>query len=737
MFKRNGRSCSISLMFHTILVTLPRTDNCGRSIIVDMLVLELVKNGNIGVALETFERVGDYRFRLSIFSCNPLLNGLVKKGTIQALEIVYKEIIKRRIIPNLIKQRYALQTSLSIQIRYKRMGKIPQNQIQQQEWRSNSIINPLLYGQAFKRGLPYRSLILGGSLEMDNKLTSGEILGLQTSLSWNISNYPGICGSNDEMVWKLDLHGEFTTKNAFDTLRRREDTIWWWRYVWSNAIHPRLGGFAWCLLNHLLPLDDTIMKKGLQTAYLMLLLYLRIHGEPFWNEGQSRTGGYRSNIQKQHGEVLGTYNKSFGQATNYIAEITAIIEGVRRSVTQGWRRVWVVSDSAAVIKVFLKAKLPWSLKSVWNLLTPLLQNIWFSHVWRILPTVVTYNTLIDGYCKSSIPGKMYKADALLKEMVSKDVRPSLITFNILIDGYCKNENVSAAMKLFVKLKNPEDLKPSVETYNCLINGLCNNGKLDEALCLRDEMLDTSSKVIFSNVVTYNSLINGFCKKGLLEEARKLFDFIQECGLVPSVNTYSTLMDGYCKDKKMEEAIQLRNLMSLEKDNICIYNCLIGGFCRNGNMEEANKLLDEMGSKIVRADSVTYNILIGSLCKVGKLKKAVELLKVMFEMGLNLSHLAYNTLMNGYCMKGNLEAALYTRKRMEKLGRRANVATYNVLIRGLCQKGKLEEANGLLNEMLEKGLIPNRVTYEIIKDEMLERDFVPDIDGHLYRGAGGS
>lgn len=54
-----------------------------------------------------------------------------------------------------------------------------------------------------------------------------------------------------------------------------------------------------------------------------------------------------------------------------------------------------------------------------------------------------------------------------------------------------------------------------------------------------------------------------------------------------------------------------------------------------------------------------------------------------------------------------------------------------MIKGFCEKGKLEEANGLLNEMLEKGLVPNRTTYEVVKDEMVERGFYPDIDGHLY------
>lgn len=69
--------------------------------------------------------------------------------------------------------------------------------------------------------------------------------------------------------------------------------------------------------------------------------------------------------------------------------------------------------------------------------------------------------------------------------------------------------------------------------------------------------------------------------------------------------------------------------------------------------------------------------------------------------------------------------------MEKEGKWANVVTYNVLIKGFCRAGKLEDANRLLNEMLEKGLNPNRVTYDIVRMEMLDKGFIPDIEGHLY------
>ncbi|KAF6174588.1 hypothetical protein GIB67_006240 [Kingdonia uniflora] len=102
-------------------------------------------------------------------------------------------------------------------------------------------------------------------------------------------------------------------------------------------------------------------------------------GSAMGNPGPAGIGIiYRNNIE----EVLGTFSKSIAQATNYIVETTAIISGVQRAVAQGWRQVWVVSDSAAAIKAFLKDNIPWSFRTTWNLITHLFQNIRFSHVWR-------------------------------------------------------------------------------------------------------------------------------------------------------------------------------------------------------------------------------------------------------------------------------------------------------------------------------------------------------------------
>ncbi|KAI4324043.1 hypothetical protein L6164_023610 [Bauhinia variegata] len=77
---------------------------------------------------------------------------------------------------------------------------------------------------------------------------------------------------------------------------------------------------------------------------------------------------------------------------------------------------------------------------------------------------------------------------------------------------------------------------------------------------------------------------------------------------------------------------------------------------------------------------------------------------MFNMGVKSNHVTYNTLMHGYCTEGNLQ-------------------------------GKLEVANDLLNKMLEKGLVPNHTTNDIIRVEMMEKGFIPNIEGHLCSFSG--
>ena len=91
---------SNSLILH--VVSMCGNSFCANSMIVDMLLLAYVRNRKTHLGLEVFKRAGDYGFRLSLFSCNPLLSGLVKESAIGDVEYVYKEIRRRKIEPDVI-----------------------------------------------------------------------------------------------------------------------------------------------------------------------------------------------------------------------------------------------------------------------------------------------------------------------------------------------------------------------------------------------------------------------------------------------------------------------------------------------------------------------------------------------------------------------------------------------------------------------------------------------------------
>ena len=91
---------TVSSVFHSLLSVSVRP--CTNALIIDMLILAYARNLQIRAACETFRRSHDYGYKLSLNSCNSLLSGLVKENETGEMEYVYKEMIKRRVMPNLI-----------------------------------------------------------------------------------------------------------------------------------------------------------------------------------------------------------------------------------------------------------------------------------------------------------------------------------------------------------------------------------------------------------------------------------------------------------------------------------------------------------------------------------------------------------------------------------------------------------------------------------------------------------
>ncbi|KAJ8634886.1 hypothetical protein MRB53_009153 [Persea americana] len=131
--------------------------------------------------------------------------------------------------------------------------------------------------------------------------------------------------------------------------------------------------------------------------------------------------------------------------------------------------------------------------------------------------VSTYNAFIDGLCKK---GRMVEAqDRLLEMTKKKNLTPDVVSYNSLIYGYCQVGDIEEASRLFDNL-SVNHLSPTVVTYNTLIDGLCRVGALEEARKLKDEM---SEHGLLPDVIAYTTLVNGLGKIGDLVLAKGFFD----------------------------------------------------------------------------------------------------------------------------------------------------------------------------------------------------------------------
>ncbi|KAK7280132.1 hypothetical protein RJT34_25194 [Clitoria ternatea] len=67
-------------------------------------------------------------------------------------------------------------------------------------------------------------------------------------------------------------------------------------------------------------------------------------------------------------------------------------------------------------------------------------------------------------------GQVFNAYKLLVQLADSGVLPDIMTYNILINGFCKKRNINGALKLFKDLQL-KGLSPDSVTYGTLIDGL--------------------------------------------------------------------------------------------------------------------------------------------------------------------------------------------------------------------------------------------------------------------------
>ncbi|KAK6255214.1 hypothetical protein SCA6_016519 [Theobroma cacao] len=118
--------------------------------------------------------------------------------------------------------------------------------------------------------------------------------------------------------------------------------------------------------------------------------------------------------------------------------------------------------------------------------------------------VITYSSLIHRFCLSGQwkeaaslfhrmmdegihPNvKVKEALTMLELMSERDVKPDVITYNSLIHGFCLSGQWKEAAILFHRMMD-EGIHPDVVTFSSLIDALCQQKKVKEARRMLEQM----------------------------------------------------------------------------------------------------------------------------------------------------------------------------------------------------------------------------------------------------------
>ncbi|XP_026378615.1 uncharacterized protein LOC113273060 [Papaver somniferum] len=82
------------------------------------------------------------------------------------------------------------------------------------------------------------------------------------------------------------------------------------------------------------------------------------------------------------GECVGAASGGIGLATNYLAEVMALIVAGEWAISKFFQQVYFILDSKAVIVAFSNNKVPWIVQSRWERIRRLIPYITFKHSYR-------------------------------------------------------------------------------------------------------------------------------------------------------------------------------------------------------------------------------------------------------------------------------------------------------------------------------------------------------------------
>lgn len=261
------------------------------------------------------------------------------------------------------------------------------------------------------------------------------------------------------------------------------------------------------------------------------------------------------------------------------------------------------------------------------------RNVYHSLKHQFHPDLHTFNILLSGWRSSE------DAEAFFQEITKeKGLKPDVVTYNSLIDVYCKDREIGKAYKLIDQMRE-EDVTPDVITYTTIIGGLGLIGQPDKARQVLKEMKEYGC---YPDVPAYNAAIRNYCIARRLGDADKLVDEMVKKGLSPNATTYNLFFRVLSLSNDLGRSWELYVRMlgngCLPNTQSCMF--LIKMFKRHEKVDMALQLWEDMVVKGFGSYSLVSDVLLDLLCDLAKVDEAEKCLLEMVEKGHRPSNVSF-------------------------------------------------------------------------------------------------
>jgi pentatricopeptide repeat protein len=359
--------------------------------------------------------------------------------------------------------------------------------------------------------------------------------------------------------------------------------------------------------------------------------------------------------------------------------------------------------------------------------------------------IISYNTLIKGYCNQHETAKAKKLFGKLEEMglVANDV-----TYNSILNAHVRERSYDLAWEWYLMMKKalPED----TYTISTLAKSLktCQDQTFIERVL---SVLDTTQVDITSDDVLLNVILDAFVRMKDMKRLHGVVQKVQNMTMVPPVTTVNTLMKAFNTLKRIDEVMELWRMMTevrnLEPDSISIgcvtdalvsndrvdeaakfikeqskkyqmntihYSTLIKGFAINRNSAGAWQAYMDMKEAGIAPNLVTMNTLMDAFARAGKMRECAEVLEDIKEnMNFKPDRITYSTIVKGFCMQGQIDQAIAVMESIHRGGFPSDVIIFNTILDACCSRDRFAMCDHLYEQMLSEGIKPTNFTLTVL------------------------